>query len=121
MKNKPQVGQTLYSLNVGNSYRRGVEQKLTPMVVTEVGRKYFTLKADINSWREVKFSLENWREKTEYCVNHELYETVEEWEPEKEESRICRAISDAFEYGKNKKNLSIDKLHEIDKLLNEND
>lgn len=44
MKRKPQIGETLYGLNIGNASRRGVEQKLTPMVVTAVGRKFFNLK-----------------------------------------------------------------------------
>ncbi len=38
---KPTVGETLYSLNIGNA-TRGKVQKLTPVKVLKVGRKYFT-------------------------------------------------------------------------------
>lgn len=39
-KPTPQVGQTLYSLNIGNA-ARNCEQKLKPVIVRKVGRKYF--------------------------------------------------------------------------------
>lgn len=39
-REKPKVGDVLYSLSIGNA-SRFTEQKLTQVKVTKVGRKYF--------------------------------------------------------------------------------
>lgn len=116
MKRKPQIGETLYSLNIGNAFRRGVEQKLTPMIVDSVGRKYFTLKYP--NWNTtVEFHLDSWRQKTQYCEDHKLYETEQEWLDEKEENVICGFINLYFEYGKNTLKISLDDLRKINEII----
>lgn len=117
MKRKPQIGETLYSLNVGNAFRHGVEQKLTPMVVTAVGRKYFTLRyKDWNIF--VDFHIDTWRQKTQYCEDHKLYESEQDWSNEKEEKEICDLIRSKFEYGHNRLKVSLDDLRVVKDILN---
>jgi len=114
-KPNPKVGQILYSLNIGNAARR-CEQKLTPVVVITVGRKYFTVSEEQyrgSPHMHVTHHLGTWREKTEFCENSSLYETRQKREDEKEEASICRAIYTVFEYGRNKHNISLDVLREI--------
>lgn len=113
MKKKPEIGQTLYSLNIGNRARYG-EQKLTPMVVTKIGKKYFTLE---NDGFEVQFYLNSWKQKTNYCQDHKLYETEQEYSDEKEGGDLCKKIFDAFRYGENTSQLTLSDLRKIDKIL----
>jgi hypothetical protein len=116
MKRKPKIGETLYSLNVGNKAGRGREQKLTPMTVYSVGRKYFTLKrVDWNIFTE--FHLDTWRQKTEFCEDHKLYETEQEWVDEKEENTICGFINLRFEYGKNTFKIPLEDLRKINEII----
>ena len=98
MKPIPQVGQHLFSLNVGNSARR-VEQVLTPVVVTKVGRKYFTVATSDQYAFENRFWIEDWREVTEYSPNCALYATEQQWKDEKETSALLLLIRKAFDYG----------------------
>lgn len=116
MKRKPQIGETLYSLNIGNAARYR-EQKLTPMVVTAVGRKYFSLKQE--GWNiTVDFHLDTWRQKTNYCEDHKLYETEQEWLDEKEEEKICQFLESSFRYGQNLLKVSLDDLRVMKDTLN---
>lgn len=115
MKRKPQIGETLYSLNIGNAARYR-EQKLTPMVVTAVGRKYFSLKQE--GWNiTVDFHLDTWRQKTEYCQDHRLYETEQEWLNEKEEEKICQFLESSFRNGQNLLKVSLDDLRVVKDIL----
>ena len=109
----PKVGQTVYSLNVGNAARHN-EQVLTPVVVTKVGRKYFTVG---EGWRATQFHISDWSEKTEYSPCAALYESEQEWLDEKESGDLCREIARAFEYGKNSRDLPLSSLREIGKIL----
>lgn len=115
---KPKVGQILYSLNVGNM-ARNCEQKLTKVIVKSVGRKYFMCSPEEEklSWRETQYHISDWREKTEWCCNSCLYANVQEWEDEKESNIICKKIWRCFEYGHNRKNLSIEALRKIDSII----
>lgn len=106
MKRKPIVGETLYSLNVGNATSRYQPQKLTPMVVSTVGKKYFVLKSPHG--KETQFHIDTWKQKTEYSVDHKLYEKEQEWLDETEKRDICRIIGDSFQNGNNNKNLSLE-------------
>jgi hypothetical protein len=115
MREKPEVGQTLYSLNVGNA-ARGCEQKLTPVIVAKVGRKYFTCSEE-DSWFEAQYHLDSWRQKTDYCASSQLYTSIKEWEDERDAAVICRKIVDAFQYGKNHLSLPLDVLRKIDALI----
>lgn len=113
------VGQKLFSLNVGNAARRGTPQVLTPVVVTKVGRKYFTVTPvgkDARCW-EMEYHIEDWRERTEYTPNSQLYATEQEWLDEHESEVLSRRIYQAFEYGNNRKHLSVETLRTISALI----
>lgn len=90
-QSKPQVGQKLFLLNVGNNARR-VPQVLTPATVTKVGRKYFTVARDAHRGWEIDFHLESWIEKTEYSPGWAIYLSEQEWEDEEEASRLYDEI-----------------------------
>jgi len=82
-KEKPKVGQIIYSVNMGNAARYS-PKVLTEYEVVKVGRKYFSIeKADGQGW-PIQFRLDTWQQNTEYSSDHNLYETREEYELEKE-------------------------------------
>lgn len=115
MKRKPILGETLYSLNVGNAARH-CEQVLTPVVVKSIGRKYFTVESP--SSREVRFYLENWRQATNYCPNHELFESEQAWLDDKKTTEILAAIKDFFGIW-GRRNLTLDQLTRIKSIIDE--
>ena len=117
MKRKPIVGETLFDLNVGNAAGRGRAQILTPVVVKTVGRKYFTCAPYESQYRrETTYNLKDWLEKTEYCRDHELYETAQEWENKKEAAEIHDQIRKEFNhYGRC--TVPLEKLRAIKSLM----
>ena len=112
---KPIVGETLYSLNVGNAFRASWNdvQKLTPMIVEKIGRKYFTLGG-------IQFHLDDWREKTEYCRTHELFETEQEWIDKKESDDILSFLREKIDYCGGSTNLTLIQLREIKSIIEVN-
>jgi hypothetical protein len=113
---KPIVGEQLFALNVGNRARH-TEQKLTPVVVKSVGRKYFVCGEEGSNWQDTQFHLDSWEQKTECSADCCLYETEQKWEDEKEIDKSCRIIWQAFEYGHNRKNLSLETIRKIIVLI----
>lgn len=114
--NNPKIGDILYSLNVGNMAMH-TEQKLTPVTVTKVGRKYFTCTSRYGE--ETAYNLSDWSEKeTEYIANTLLYKTKQEWEDEKEMAKICKHLYEAFEYGNNNLKIPLEKLRDIFEITN---
>ena len=118
MKTKPTLGQRLFTLNVGNR-ARNCPQVLTPVIVSKVGRKYFTTQTDDRWKQEREFHVEDWREKTIYARDYALYVSEQEYADEKEERMICEIIRRAFEHGRNHPKLSLETLRKIDALINE--
>ena len=116
-KPNPIVGQTLYSLNVGNA-ARNCEQILTPVIVTKVGRKYFTAQPDGKSYGARDFHLGSWHQKTEYLADSELYANPQEWEDKKAASDIARRILYEFDLFK-KPRQTLDQLRRIASILDE--
>jgi hypothetical protein len=114
--NKPVVGQKMFKLNIGNNVRR-VPQCLTEVIVSKVGRKYFSVIEDGRPFTEIQFSIEDRIEKTEYSAGWCIYESAKEYEDEKESSSICREIKESFEYGNNRKKLSLHALRKIKEIL----
>ena len=115
VKTKPKVGQTLYSLNVGNA-SRGRKSELTPVVVTKVDRKYFTAG---KGYRPLRFHLSDWSQKSDYTASSRLYETEQDYIEEKERSEICTFIGEAFKNGRTSKDLTLSVLRSIRDLINE--
>lgn len=93
---KPVVGQTVWSLNVGNAARNR-KQELTPLIVRGVGRKYFTCSHEQSPNHLITFHLDTWREKTNYSADHSLYTNPQDWEDEREYSEISNLIRKAFD------------------------
>ena len=110
---KPEVGETLFSLNIGNAARTR-EQVLTPVVVAKVGRKYFTVG---EGWKETKYRLSDWRQVTDYSPDSCLYESEQEFEDEKECRVLAGAISEAFKYGRRTQGLSLAALRKIHAIV----
>jgi hypothetical protein len=120
MKEKPKIGQILYSLNVGNSARHRT-QELTEVKVVKVGRKYFTCEDVNDGYFKTTYHIENWKQKTQYTANSELYESPQEWENKKESAKLIKYIHNSFEWGvHNKRKLSLDQLRRIVKIMGEN-
>ncbi len=117
MKQKPEVGQRLYSLNIGNAARRA-EQKLSPVRVTKVGRKYFTCCPDGGSrWQETQYHIDGWYEKTEFSANSILYLNTQGRKDEIESQTICDFVWKIFEYGHNYKKIPLDQLRAINQII----
>ena len=108
-KRKPIVGETLYSLNVGDAARHA-KQTLAPKIVKKVGSKYFTVEEGFGA---TQFNLFDWTEKTEYCTSQRLYESEQEWIDEKESAKLAKRIGKAFEYGHNCCDLPLPVLRDI--------
>ena len=122
MKPKPKIGQIIYSLNIGNAaFRR--PPKLTPYVVTKVGRKYFTIRAryDKTDHTDTRFHLENWQEVTNYSASHRLFETKEEYENNLAEQTICAELYDSFLYGRNNRRLPLSTLRKLMAIIEQED
>jgi len=115
--NKPKVGQTVYRLNIGNAARHQ-EQKLTPVVVSKVGRKYFyagtdTQRTDFHNQYHLDNGIENCGE---YSSNYCIYETRQEWEDEKEQRKLFDKMRGQFSgYGRPK--LTLSQLRKIDEIV----
>ena len=114
------VGQILYSLNVGNA-ARNKEQVLIPVVVTKIGRKYFTAQIENKDYTSTQYRIDSMVENTNFSATSRLYISSNDYYNEKESSEICRELWGFFEYGHNKNNLSIDCLREIRRIVSAND
>ena len=122
MKTKPKVGDIFYSLNVGNA-ARNKKQKLTPVRVVKVGRKYFyCCTNDVENPYEHQLTgyyVDGWKEKTNYTANSRLYASIKDFEDEKEEAEISKFIYKNFNWGRNKSKISLKTLRAIKKILDE--
>ena len=110
---RPEVGETLFSLNVGNA-ARNCPQVLTPVVVTKVGRKYFTVG---EGWQAKQYRLSDWGQQSEYIADSALYESEQEWEDEKETRVLAGVVSEAFKHGRNTKGLPLAALRKIHAIV----
>jgi hypothetical protein len=116
MRQPPEVGQTLYSLNVNDAARR-TPQVLTPVTVTAVGRKYFTCNGP-TLFRDAKFQLEDWRQVVKYgSADAELYWSEQAYEDKKETDRIANELSEVFRYGANSRKISLNNLRLIKRIV----
>ena len=114
----PTVGQTLYMLNIGNRTRYA-PPVLRPVTVTKVGRKWFDVKRQDNYWNPPKFSIETWREKTEYSANYCLYASEQDYADSKEAATLAQAIEYRIRRGSRVDELPLASLRQIVQLLGE--
>ena len=116
-REKPVVGQALYSLNVGNRARHR-EQVLTPVKVVKVGRKYFTTEIEGGRFPDpTQFHISDWLEKSDYMAGQRLYATKQEWLDEKESGKITALVRRAF--ARTSPRLPLDTLRQIQAVLNQ--
>ena len=97
---RPVIGDTLYSLNVGNS-ARGCPSVLTELKVIKSGNKYFTCR-ELNGHGDFTYEIEDWRQKTDYTPNSKLYATKEDWIYETKINAMYRDIRDFLSLHVNK-------------------
>lgn len=101
----PKVGDTLFSLNIGNAARNRV-QRLTPVVVKKVGRMYFYAGKEGLKASDRKYSIDDWSQVSEYMADSKLYATAKEWLNEDEANRIYKDIFGIIERRKGMMSLS---------------
>ena len=93
-KHNIKVGQTVYSLNVGNAARR-CEQVLTERTVTKVGRKYFYY---TEYSCDVKISFEYMDDSGKYSANTKVYLSPEDREEEKLANSLLWDLQQKIQY-----------------------
>jgi|GEM_PF-6547238 len=109
----PKVGQTLYRHEIGS------DKPLIPVVVTKVGRKYFSCKEE-NGWHDRKYWLNTWRENAgPYLHRYRLFANPQDWEDEKETSRIRTMLREFFQGYGYYPALTLDQLRAIEKIVKE--
>lgn len=118
MKKKTvEVGQTVYSLPIGNAARRGA-LVLTPRIVTKVGRKYFYYE---QYGHPIKISLEDFCDYAgEYTSNVRVYLSEQEWEDEKVAAKLLEEVQRKVSMYR-AKSLTITQLKGILVILEEED
>ena len=112
---KPEIGQQLFSLNIGNAARIR-EQELTAVEVVKVGRKYFTCKV-VGRSCETQYLLDDWTEDTQYCASSKLYADEQSYYDEKERSGLYSKIRDAFDLYRGNKHYTLIQLREIAEII----
>ena len=113
---KPEVGQELYSVSVGNAARYGGSE-ITKVVVTKVGRKYFYCEGVDNYLHEQRYYIDTWEEENGgFSKNSVLYKRAKDWEDEKQADNIFSKMRSVFTvYGPCK--IPLPALIEIEKIL----
>lgn len=96
-KRRPVVGETLYSLNVNNEAIRK-PQALSPVVVTKVGRKYFTCQRPDFKILQREYHLDTWGERIDGSPNSHLYETEQEWFDVRDAAQLTKDIKQVFSH-----------------------
>jgi len=96
---KPKKGDVLFLVNAGINVRNAKEPR--NCIVVKVGRKYFSTKEKVDSYFELQFYIDTWREKTDYSSNYALYENRQVWEEEKKAVVYREAFQKTFDYSGN--------------------
>ena len=116
----PIIGQILFSLNVGNAARNR-EQKLTPVKVIAVGRKYFTTRpvGTEGNYADSKFNLDDWSQVSDLSPDESLYESRQDWLTSIEQREMVKQIRGCFAGGGSGDDLSLEKLRKILAIIKE--
>jgi len=117
---KPEVGETLYILNVGNNAGRYNPQRLAPVEVIKVGRKYFTVGETGKGHLHVQFHLDTWHQKSDFTPGWRLYQSPQDWEDEKEGREISNEIFERFSYSHDWQKLPLPVLRTIKGIIEAN-
>lgn len=109
MREKPEVGQTVYRLPVGNAARREAKV-LTPVTVKKVGRKYFCAG---DGCFERQYHIDDWTENSgDYIADYRLFASEQEYADEMERGELFGEIRAVFERG-GRRNISLQVLRDI--------
>jgi len=114
---KPVVGQVVYQLSRITNTKANMHEprRLIPNVVKFVGRKYFCCSLP-DSQNYSEYHLDDWSEKTQGSISTYLYESVQEYEDEKEHSTLLREVREAFR-GYSTESLSLEQLRAIKQII----
>lgn len=115
MKRKPILGETLYARD---GYRGYLGDQLIPVVVTKVGRRYFTCTGE-GERCGTDYHLDTWRERTNYTPRFHLYESPQQREEEKERTETHGFITGVFRDGSRRKPLRLESLRRIKAIIEE--
>lgn len=113
---KSQAGQIVYGLGTGNfaSYFKG---KIFKFTIHSVKTKFVELIDDGGRVHIVE--KEGFKSKEDCNSGYDLFETLQDIEDLKEIKVLADEIYKTFEYGRNRKNLSLDKIKRIADIINE--
>jgi hypothetical protein len=83
MVKMPKVGDRMFDKAIGNDTRRSQGLQITEVEVVKVGRKYFTCQSidrvgkPIYKYTDIEYYIERgaYKQNTEYCQNHALYQS----------------------------------------------
>lgn len=111
--NKLEVGQVIWTLNVGNAARR-CGQELTERVITKVGRKYFYIEV---FRRKVKFEIETLEECSDYTSDYKVYINKQDYFNEIKKRELLTGIRGILtpQFGVSK--VSLDTVISVAKIL----
>lgn len=119
-RRKPVVGEPLIRVSTGNLLHGGRKQEVLAVHVASVGKKYFTTEAtpvpsllNVRHYpRQVTHHIDTWEQKTEYCRDWILYESMQEFLDASDASRIRAEVRKLFgDYGARR--LTVDQLRRI--------
>jgi hypothetical protein len=103
-------------VNVGNN-ARNCKQVPESVVVSKVGRKYFSCERADGRGLPVQFYIDGWRENTNYTANNKLYIKEQHWRDEVEFNKLHGIIRDKFSLGGGSKKLTLEQLRDIHKII----
>lgn len=112
---KLEVGQRVFVEKIGNAARHCSREFLvTESTVESIGRKYFTVEGLSRS----RFFLDSGTEDGRgYISNHQVYTSKQEMLDRDEIYNKCTDIYRAFEYGYNRKNLTLEAIRTIHSMV----
>ena len=90
-REKPKVGDALWIGYSGNAARVHGDDGF-PVTVEKVGRKYFTVKGCQSGVFVEQFHLDDWRQKTEFTPDYELFQTEQEWKDKIRSAELVKRI-----------------------------
>ena len=90
---------------------------MTEVIVSKVGRKYFTVTDKSKLYSETQYFIETWKEKYGFSVQSILYVNEQEYIDEKESDELYKKIREAFKGYKNSGTFTLDRLKNIIEII----
>lgn len=124
-KNKPKVGDRLFSENCGNACGRGRPKKLTEVEVVKVGRKYFqTCQIDRleyypeSTYTVMRYHISDWKEVGNYTPISRLHESQGAFHDQQERRKLLDEVK-SFIGGWGDIPLNLDQVRRISAIIKE--